>query len=129
MPLIGKSSSIGTLEKVIAALPLPKMIKKIKKKKKDAGDEDPPSPQTAGLEKKKKIVLKAKKSNIPEMPAMVYGQPQTVTQAIDKTNNWNHNHAISRKLSAGILTTVTHEQRGKVFEKMNLIGRKSSITP
>lgn len=42
---------------------------------------------------------------------------------------WQLNNTISNKQASGVLTTLQHEQRAKVFDLMNPLRMKSSIEP
>ena len=98
-------------------MPQPK-AKKGKKKKKAAEEADGEGSPEGGKAKKKKK-KKAKKSLIPEVPPIKYGPPQTCEQAIANTVSWSQNNKISQKLSVGVLTTTSHENRAATFDKLN----------
>jgi hypothetical protein len=107
-----ETGTMGTIERIVSAMPAPKK-KKGKKKKKAEADEDPAATGEPGSpeggKKKKKKKKKAKKSSLPEVPPVIYGKPQTCDEAVHNTLSWSQNNVISKKLSVGMLTTATHE--------------------
>ncbi len=123
---IFQTGTIGSIERIVSAMPAPK-AKKGKKKKKVAEEEptEPGSPEGGKAKKKKK--KKAKKSNLPEVPPLKYGPPQSCEQALANTLSWKQNNIISQKLSVGVLTTANHEIKAKTFDTMNPIGNRAPI--
>ena len=87
-------NAVGTLERLVSAMPAPKAKKKKKKKAKEedaepAADGEPGSPEGGAAKKKKKKKKKAKKSSIPEPLPMKYGAPQTCDEAMANTVSWS----------------------------------------
>lgn len=79
------SSTMDTIEKILAGIPIPKAKKAKKKKKTD--EPEPVDPVTPVLAKKKKLTT-VKKSDLPEYLPMIYGQPESIQDAISKTVSW-----------------------------------------
>jgi len=118
-------STIGTVDRHVGAMPVPKKYALAKKKKeKEEEKQKKEAEAEAALargEEPKKAPKKKKvdKTAFPDYPEPPPIQDLKADQAMGKTVSWNHSNVIDNKFSIGTLTTATYQEKVDVFMKMN----------
>lgn len=119
-------SAIGTVDRHVGAIPVPKkyaLAKKKKEKEEEKAKKDAEAEAAAarGEEVKKSPVKKKKvdKTAFPDYPEPPIPKDLKPLEAIEKTISWNHSNVIDNKYSCGTLTTANYNEKVSTFMKMN----------
>ena len=119
-------STIGTVDRHVSAIPVPKKYALAKKKKEKEEEKakleaEKEAALARGEEVKKSPAKKKKvdKSAFPDYPEPPIPPNQAPIEAMGKTVSWNHSNVIDNKFSVGTLTTAKYEEKVSTFMKMN----------
>ena len=118
-------STIGTVEKHLAGMEMPRKNKLAKKKaereeKKAKLAEEKAAREAAeaqGIKLPKKA--KANKYAYPQPEPLPPPKALTVAEAMADAKSWNAANVIANKFSVGTLTTAGYQEKASIFKKMN----------
>lgn len=107
-------SAIGTVERIVSALPQPKR------------------PNTTVKKKEGEAALPVKKSKgaLTAIPEKKMPENETNETALKSATSWANFQQIQKKLSVGAVTTTKYQERAQIFDKLNEKAKEhSSIQP
>ena len=117
-------STIGTVDRHVSAIPVPKKYALAKKKKEKEEEKarleaEKEAALARGEEPKKVKKKKVDKTAFPDYPEPPIPDNLKPSAAMEKTVSWNHSNVIDNKFSVGTVTTANYDEKVSTFMKMN----------